>query len=804
MFRRSVWLLVGCVAWLLAAGPAFAETPPVRIGTVFDGPSDFNQLLDGIVEEIRVLTEGELDVRFEPRHQRVGDWTRTSVEAAVSDLLADDEVDLVLSLGPAATQVFCCRGRLGKPVIAAFAVNAALQGFPRDGPASGVENLNYLDLPDALGGDLARFRDVVPFETVTVALPAWLLEIVPSLPERMAPAVEEMDLHLETVGVGFDAEELLARIGPDVEALYVLPLVQFSEAERRRIYGELARRGIPTFSTFGVAEVEEGALAGQREVEFYRRLERRIALNVQRVLLGEDPGSFPVTLSDRLQLTLNLETARRAGVDVPYRVLAEAVLLHERPEGMEERTLFGVVDEAIEANLDLEARRRGLVADATEIDLARANWGPQLEAGLLGLQIDEDRAATVFSTRAERTLTGSLSLSQLVYSEPALANVAVQRHLYRGREAAFDALRLDIARDAAVVYLGLLRAETFVRIRRSNLDVTRENLQLARARRELGSAGPGETYRWEAELASSRRDLVQAQADVLQARIALNRLLHRDLATDFVTREVGLDDPRLVTSHEEIYRYAGAPGSFALLADFTVEGALRDAPELAGLDAALDAQRRSVTSRRRAFWSPEVGLQLGVDHLLTEGGAGTEAPSFSLPGLTLEVPDDTSWSLALQGSLSLFEGRRRSAALRQAEASLAELTLERRALAERIEQAVRSRLHEVRAAFESLELSREGAEASANNFRLVSDAYGRGLADVLDLLDAQSAQLVAELAVADARYRFLIELVELQRTINRLDFFLDPGELGRWFDEMDHHFRERGYTPRSDFDPPVE
>jgi ABC-type uncharacterized transport system substrate-binding protein len=68
--------------------------------------------------------------------------------------------------------------------------------------------------------------------------------------------------------------------------------------------------------------VAQGALAAYGES--YYRGGRLSAKQVQRVLLGADPGDLPVEQSDRLHFVLNMKTAKAIGITIPPAVLARA------------------------------------------------------------------------------------------------------------------------------------------------------------------------------------------------------------------------------------------------------------------------------------------------------------------------------------------------------------------------------------------------------------------------------------------------------------------------------------------------
>jgi outer membrane protein TolC len=503
-------------------------------------------------------------------------------------------------------------------------------------------------------------------------------------------------------------------------------------------------------------EVARGVLAGLKP-DIFPKLARRVALNAQRILLGGEPSSLPVTLVLGEQLTINDATARAIGVSPSWGVVTEAELIQQPREDITRKLdLYTAVQEALEANVELTAKDRWVAADAQNIREARANLLPQVNLSGLGLVVDGDRAEASMGQQPERKISGSVRATQMLYSEPAWANVSIQKQVHTSHEEERQQLRLDIMQAAATAYLRILRALTFERIQIENLKRTRSNLELARVREAVGSAGPAEVYRWESQIASNRKAVIEANTQRNLAEMELNRLLHRPLEEPFLTEEPDLDTPTLMDTKGVYNRYLGDKRSFRIFRAFLVQEGLKASPELAQLDAAIAAQERALRSATNRFWSPTVALQGEVDHTFSREGAGSEP----LPGM-----DDTNWSIGLNVSFPLFEGGSKSAARRRALETLAQLRLERQALAERIEQRVRSAAHTTGASYAAIEQTLEAAEAANRSLDVVRDAYSGGMISLIELLDAQNAALVADLAAADAFYTFLIDLVAVGRAI---------------------------------------
>jgi outer membrane protein TolC/ABC-type uncharacterized transport system substrate-binding protein len=781
---------------LVPAALTRAELPAVTFGVVVDGPwrgnADVRQLT---IDEITALIAGEFDARFPDEAYLIGDWTLGAASANLDRLLVDPEVDIIITWGLLASHAVCGYESLRKPVIAPVIIDAALQGLPYENGTSGRTNLSYVTFPDDLTDEILIFLDIVPFEHVAILTNAALVDAIPELSERSARSLAGLGVEFDFVPVGVSAEEVLTNISGAVDAVFTWPLFHLPQTEFQRLVDGLNERRLPTFSSMGGADLDAGMFASAGDPEFLPRLTRRVALNAQRILLGEEAGSLPVDFAPRQRLVINMETARAIDVSPRWEVLNEAELLHpEVEEGVRRLSLKGAVEEALVVNLGLAVRRRLLSAGEQDVALARSLLWPQIDLSAIGSQIDDDRAAASFGSQAERTASSSVSLTQLLYSDAAIGNAAVQEYLQQSREYEFESLRLDVALEAATTYLNLMRARALARVQKNNVQQIRSNLDLARVRRELGVASAGEVLRWENELATARRSLVTSISSQRAAEIALNRVLHRPLDEDFLPEDVSLSTPGFPTDQIRFRYFVETPKKFEAFSRFLVIEGLSHAPELLQLDAGIEAQRRLLKSARRAYWAPDLGVQATFEHIFSRSGAGSERGDVF--GLSLPVADDTNWSVGVIASLPLFSGGSRSAERIQAKIDLERLLLDRTAVEERLEQRIRSALEQVRASFIGIRFAEESATAARENLALVEDAYARGAASLLDLLDAQTAALNAEEQATNALYDFLEDWLETHRAANILDLILEYDKQMAFADRIDEYFVTRGFPPR--------
>ncbi len=773
MRQRYYFSLLVMMLLLLTATAQAAKI--FNIGIVTDGPIEHTSWSPELFKnELLLLTKADFDVRFPPEKNIDGGWSAKRIAAAHQQLQEDPVVDIVLAVGYVSGAVAAQTTPLRKPTFAPFVMDADLQGLTKSGNTSGIKNFNYLSGGADFVRDLQIFNSVADCKHIAVFVDEANYKAQPGLVQRArevaaAAAVELLFIQQQTRN-----EELAARLPPAVDCAVITDLARLGPAAMDRLIAALIEKKIPSYSLLDSQLVERGLLMAEAPASDWRRLARRNALNMHAVMHGEFAANQPVIFKSKRRLTINMATARAIGISPRYDILNEALLINEEqaPHGRQ-LTLAIVAAEAVAANLDLRAAELSVEAGQTDVKLARARLLPQLNASVDYTRLDDASATVIGGVAAEQSTTAAITLSQLIYSDAARANVEIQRYLQNNRESLKRQLELDIIQEATSTYLNLLKAQNFVQISRDDTSLSRANLERARDRRQIGTANAAEVYRWQSRLATSRQVLLDAQSKLQQARDALNRLLHRPLKEPFIAEPATLEDPSLIVSRKELFEYVSNDRAFELMGDFMVQEGIAASPELEALEALLAATQRELKTNRRAYWLPTVTLQGEVAQVIDEQ---------RFAGLSAE--DDTDWSVMVDISLPLFEGGARRARLSDSQLTFTQQVTQRDASTERIEQRIRATLHRIGASYPSIQLSKEAATAAKNNLELVTDSYVRGAVSILDVLDAQNAALIAEEATSNAVFDFLIDLMNLQRSLGRFDFFLDEEGVNSWLERL--------------------
>lgn len=779
MARNNGLRLISLIIFIVISGLSAAA--PVTIGIVTDGPLKRPVVpIDVLVDEITDLTRGEFDVQLPADKILDGGWTVDGVRAALQQQLADQNVDIVIALGLVASHEASRIENLRKPMIASIVADARLQGFPIDGDSSGRRNFTYIASFHRVEDEIETFRDVVDFQHLTVVINSLSVEGIPAIGAKAREIAENSGLRITSVAARASVDEVLAAIPADADAVYLTPQLQWSEANLEHLTQSLADRKLPSFSLLGRSEVEKGILLASGGLPADQtRFARRIALNIQSILLGSDAGTLSVAFPTSERLMVNMRTAKAIGFYPRWAILTDAeTLFDDELESGAPLTLVGAMRMAVEANLDVQTAGAAVEVVGEDVYRARSPLLPQVGIGAAYSQIDSDNANNLFSP--EKTSDVDVFASQLVYSDDVWAAYKISQYLKTAADHEYESVVFDILRSSARSYLSFLKAKALEGVQMSNVEVTRVNLDLARRREAVGFSGRDEVLRWESQIATDRQNLLATQADRRQVAVEVNRVLNRSQQEPFTTPETDVDLLITLIKEPDFQRFVDNPGVWTVFQNFMVESALEAAPELKGLDALVVAQEREIKRAQRSYYVPDVFLEGNVRNNLDRSGAGT-------PSLFLQ--DDT-WQFSLQATLPLFEGGNRRAELSQGRYQSRQLQYEREATAQRVEARMRAALFQVGGSYPAIELSQDSADAARENLELITDKYVRGTVSVTDLIDAQDAALAAELAAAEAEYSFLIDLVDVLRSGSDFGLFLDPGYSPEWYNSIETYFKE--------------
>jgi len=728
---------------------AQTKKPQVKVTAVFDGPSPvFDDVTEDLVREIRTQLSDRFDVVLVPLEFE-GDWTAAGIERQLDAAYSDPEISVVFGFGYLAVRAVAARKDLPKPTILPFVVEAQKQGLPRRGDVSGKRNLSYISEEIDITDEADWLTKVAGSRHIV-----FLAEESQSAMLRGIPGADE----LRIVTADPTVEALLAAIPNAADGVIISAMRQLSIADRERLLDGITKRRLPNIA-IGPRWLDQGAMMSIRSPNNAQRRAQRAALNLDLILEGRPAAQIHVDFEERQELLINMQAARAVGVRPSYEVLLEADMVHEEEAAEENRLHMRVaMKEAVEKNLDLLVSEKFVEAGEEGVKVDR---GPLLPQGQLQVgAVYQDPGRTFPGLIAEWQATTLARASQSLYSERAWTRFKGRKLRQEGREYGYFTDVLDIMLSSGVAYVGVLRAEAQERIQRKNIQLTREYLELARLRLEVGVANASELYRWQVTLAENQGAVVNARAFVGQTKIELNRVLNRPSERPIAPIDLPVDDAgRTLPPEDPIGKYMADPWSFEQLREFMVWEGLRNSPEARQIEARKAAEQRIKEGRARELWLPDFFVEGGIQHDFWRAGEGATVPS----GSAFPQPDDFGWDVGLFLAIPLSRGGSGVAEMRRSARLVERLAAEFDRVEQNIDTGVRTELYNAAAALASVGLTRKAAEAAANNLLLVTDLYRRGKVDIITLVDAQTQSLVADLAAADAAYDYLLALLFVNR-----------------------------------------
>jgi outer membrane protein len=281
-----------------------------------------------------------------------------------------------------------------------------------------------------------------------------------------------------------------------------------------------------------------------------------------------------------------------------------------------------------------------------------------------------------------------------------------------GALADVDRTEQDLALEVVKAFYGLMWAERYERQVAETQKQREAHADMARTRYRNGVATEVDVLRLEVAVANGQPELLRARNAVKQARALLNYFLSRPI-----------DAPTQVSGdfQEQPWTEGGL--------DELMREADRSRPELKRLriaerSAEVQLQLAQAENRMRADFSTNYGIM-------------SRLPSNLLNSKFVR------WDFAVNFTLPVFDGFKRSGMVYQATAAERSAKLEREKVRDQVRLALQQGLDDLEAARETVTAARANVEQAEKVLAMTESNYKYGAATTLDMLDSQIAVTVA-------------------------------------------------------------
>lgn len=768
--------------FLIFVFPMFGLAQPLHVGLVKDASGkEFEMLSKEIKREIISLTQAADGAVFK---ELSANWQSEKVRENLQTFLNDPEVDIVVTVGFLSSDAAARLPAYPKPVIAATVLDPELQNLPQESDKSiGVQNFAWIESLIRLKNDMHSFARIFETRNLAVIIPRELYSEFPILTSYLIADINAFDVSFIPVEENENPVEQLP-VGTD--AVMIFPLVQHSAAATEAIFSSLNEQAIPSLSVNGAAYLELGATITFTPQFTFQQLARQVAVRVLKTSEGISLGDIPSMIDESERTAIvNMKSLRLAGRFPKWTDLENAILLNVTKMPGEELSLHQAIARALENNLQGKINDEYLLMAEKDIRIAKANVLPQVEVSGMGVQLSENLVEASMGQRGEYTITGSVSLKQVIYSEAAYANIALKKLMAESTKQSSRQTTLDIVLDVSQAYISLLFAKNNLQIKNENVSATLKNLELAKAKEKRGESNVSDVNRWISEMNLGRMDLNFAEAGYKAAMYRLNELQNQPVGNTIATPDTADIGETVILNQQILDSYFNNPNLTEKYAGFLINEMLTHSPELQQLATAGEMIDRQKLMKIRQMYLPEVAFIGNADQSFVREGV-IRNPQLPVP----PPPDDITWYLGLRVSIPIFEGGRKRNEMQRATIEQDKIAWQKDDLLNKLETGIRSNVQFLQASYREMELSENAVRAADENFHTIQDAYAQGMVNVAQLTDAQSVMIRTRHIALGSRYQYILDYIKTERLQGKFFFLENESEKAQYTNRLLNYLTE--------------
>jgi outer membrane protein len=415
--------------------------------------------------------------------------------------------------------------------------------------------------------------------------------------------------------------------------------------------------------------------------------------------------------------------------------------IHAEIPPIPDNSLNSMLDYAMEHNFDIQQAReqireqQGLIVELTAAALP--NIG--IDASY---SIDDEGLVTGGvspGTGADKYWSVHLQVNQLVYSGGQVgATLRAQKFAEDAIEYALKSTIEQVVYNVSYRFYDALLAREQIEVEQQNVQYLEEQLKTAQDRFSAKTISKFDVLRAEVELANSQPALISAKNSY---RIAVDELYNA----------IGHQntDPLNYDGREIEGELSFQPFDFSLQS--AMDEALQYRPEMLQLDTMIQAREAGIDIAKAGYF-PTVSVY---------GSYGVEKNPY------YEEFNDSNkgWSVGIQSSWSIFDGRATRGKMIQARSQLRQAELDKRQLQFSIEVEVRRAISALQEAEELASAANKVVEQAEEALRLAEVRYEAGAATQLELLQTRVSLTQAKTNLLSANYSFLLAAAQYRKAI---------------------------------------
>lgn len=749
---------------------AFSQTKKIyNIGILLDNQTpESKMLVSALQNEIKAVVGEDASIRFSEANLLVNNYNLEKASVNYNTLL-NSNTDIILAFGLINNVVISKLKTHQKHTILFGAINEDFNYFELEKGASGISNFTYLITPQSFKKDLGTLKELTSFTKVGIAIEEGLINIL--------PFKTIFNDETEALGVGYKiipyktSDDITNSITNDIDAFYLASGFFLNENDIAKISAKLVKEKIPSFTNTTIDDVKGGLMATNNSEDNIAQFFRRIALNIEACVNGQNLSELPVFIKYDDKLTVNYNTAESVGASIKYSLIANTNFVGDFVNVLSEKryNLLDVMQTVVGKNLSLQSSKKDVALNEQDVKTSKSNYYPSVTASASGTYIDPNLAQVSFGQAPEFSTSGAITLEQTLFSEAANANITIQKELLKAQQEIYNADQLDAIFDVSNVYFNALILKTNLRIQNQNLNLTKKNLQISKQNFEAGLIGKSDVLRFTSEAAQNTQALVEAANQLEQTYFVLNQLLNNPINYEIDVNEAELGEGILKNyNYQQLRDYIDDPKLRKPFVEYLVKVAKENAPEIKSLRYNLKANKRSIKLNSSGRFLPTLALQAQYNNEFNRSGKGIDFTAPNYPS--------NDYYAGVSLSLPLFNRTQTTINKQIATIKQDQLTLNKDNAELGIEANVNSAVLDLINQIANIEISKVSETAAKESLELTQVSYSNGAVNIVQLLDAQNNYLVSQQSRITAVYSYLSSSIQLERYIGYYFLLHTPEE----------------------------
>ena len=297
----------------------------------------------------------------------------------------------------------------------------------------------------------------------------------------------------------------------------------------------------------------------------------------------------------------------------------------------------------------------------------------------------------------------------------------------------------DLVFSVSNAFYGCLKAAKAYELAQKSVGMASSHFDQASAMLKAGTATKADVLRFDVARLSAQQTLIRAKNSLEISKASLNALIGNDLDSDVILVEPDFDKNGIVSEVVNNTAYSA-----------NITNAYQTRPDVK--QALLGGQiARDSAALARAELLPAVVLQ---------GSYGWRNTNFSNSSIKY---DTTSWTVAAAASWKLFDGFGTAARINEANANYDAALWARRAAERAAALEIKSAYLDFVSESEMIDSAEKGVESARENLEISELRFKNGLSSNIEVIDAQSSFVKAELDLMSAKYDLLLSKARLDK-----------------------------------------